>query len=100
MPSSHVSVLEMLRVTNSYATLTFSEYGNGVSRKALAKANSDSQLKKIVGENIEQGQWYEASMTVDHEGHSAACSFPISGSLCSANIHLRAVRYEGRLAVR
>ncbi|KAG0572434.1 hypothetical protein KC19_VG094800 [Ceratodon purpureus] len=66
-----------------------------VSKKALAKANVDSEFKAIVGENIDQGPWYEASMTVDHEGHSAACSFPVSGSLCSANIHLRAVRYEG-----
>ncbi|KAG0572435.1 hypothetical protein KC19_VG094800 [Ceratodon purpureus] len=65
-----------------------------VSKKALAKANVDSEFKAIVGENIDQGPWYEASMTVDHEGHSAACSFPVSGSLCSANIHLRAVRYE------
>lgn len=64
------------------------------SKSALAKANSDSSLKTILGENIEQGPWYEATMAVDHEGHSAMCHFPVSGSLASANIHLRAVRYE------
>jgi hypothetical protein len=55
----------------------------------------DPEFRAVVGENVDQGHWYEASMTVDHEGHSAMCSFPVSGTLCSANIHLRAVRYEG-----
>ncbi|KAH8955308.1 hypothetical protein BDL97_08G130200 [Sphagnum fallax] len=66
------------------------------SRKALEKAAHDTQLKKILGENIEIGDWYESTIGVDHEGHSAYCNFPVKGSLNNANIHLRAVRFEDR----
>lgn len=65
-------------------------------RKALEKAAHDTQLKKILGEHIEIGDWYESTIGVDHEGHSAYCNFPVKGSLNNANIHLRAVRFEGR----
>ena len=64
-------------------------------RRAMEKATTDTRLKDILGEHIQQGPWYEATMGVDHEGHSASCSFPVTGSLGSANLHLRAVRYEG-----
>ena len=74
---------------------TSSECGNGLNRNALETANSDSELKTILGEKIEQGPLYAATMGVDREGNSANCSFPVVGSLAKGNLHLRAVRYEG-----
>ncbi|XP_024401972.1 uncharacterized protein [Physcomitrium patens] len=64
------------------------------SKGALDIANSDSELKTILGENIAQGPLYAATMGLDREGNSAQCSFPVTGSLDSGNLHLRAVRYE------
>lgn len=64
------------------------------SQSALETANTDVELKTILGENIERGPLYAATMGVDREGNSANCSFPVTGSLAKGNLHLRAVRYE------
>lgn len=79
------------------STSTSSEYWNWLNRSALETANTDAELKTILGENIEQGPLYAVTMGVDREGNSANCSFPVTGSLAKGNLHLRAVRYEGRV---
>ncbi len=66
------------------------------NRKAIKKARDDRRLTMMIGENIDQGPWYEATMFKAHEGHSAMCSFPIHGTHGSAKLHVRAVRYEGK----
>jgi hypothetical protein len=52
-------------------------------------------LLAVLGEHIEQGPWYEAVMGLDHEGHSASCTFCVNGSLGTANLHLQVVKFEG-----
>lgn len=66
--------------------------------KAMEKACHDPRLMRKLGDNIQQGPWWESSLCIDHEGHSAACHIPITGSRGHARMHLRAVRYEGALA--
>jgi hypothetical protein len=49
----------------------------------------------MIGEYVDQGPWYEATMDTAHEGHSATCTFPVHGTHGSAELRVRAVRYEG-----
>jgi len=58
-------------------------------------AVNNPQLLAVLGEHIEQGPWYEATMGLDHEGHSACCTFSMIGSLGTANLHLQVVKFEG-----
>ncbi|KAJ7558362.1 hypothetical protein O6H91_04G035900 [Diphasiastrum complanatum] len=67
---------------------------HGCSSKAMERAAKDPRMKKLLGESIEKGFWYEASLGLSHEGRSASCSFPIYGNQGHANLHLRAVKYE------
>jgi len=66
-----------------------------VCRKAMDQAANNPQLLAVLGEHIEKGPWYEATMGLDREGHSASCTFSVIGSLGTANLHLRAVKFEG-----
>ncbi len=66
-----------------------------VCRKAMDHAVNNPQLLAVLGEHIEQGPWYEATMGLDHEGHSACCTFSMIGSLGTANLHLQVVKFEG-----
>lgn len=86
----------VLGVTGIGALSIFDDYliFQQCSQSALETANSDSELKTILGEKIEQGPLYAATLGVDREGNSANCSFPVAGSLAKGNLHLRAVRYE------
>lgn len=61
----------------------------------MEKACHDPRLMKKLGDNIQQGPWWESSLRIDHEGHSAAFHIPIIGTRGHARMHLRAVRYEG-----
>jgi hypothetical protein len=56
---------------------------------------NNPQLLAVLGEHIEQGSWYEATIGLDHEGHSASCTFSMIGSLGTANLHLQVVKFEG-----
>jgi hypothetical protein len=64
------------------------------SKKAMDQAVNNPRLLAVLGEHIEKGPWYEATMGLDHEGHSASCTFSVIGSLGTANLHLRAVKFE------
>ncbi|CAM6095747.1 unnamed protein product [Calypogeia fissa] len=68
------------------------------SSKAMETASQDPRLKEILGDEIQRGpwHWYEASLAVAHEGQSASCSFPVSGSHGTGSLHLKAVRFNGR----
>ncbi|KAH9561056.1 hypothetical protein CY35_06G142300 [Sphagnum magellanicum] len=57
-------------------------------------AVNNPQLLAVLGEHIEQGPWYKATMGFDHEGHSASCTFSVIGSLGTANLHLQVVKFE------
>jgi hypothetical protein len=58
-------------------------------------AVNNPQLLAVLGEHIEQGPWYEATIGLDHEGHSASCTFSMICSLGTANLHLQVVKFEG-----
>lgn len=68
------------------------------SSKAMETASQDARLKEVLGDEIQRGPWHwcEASLAVAHEGHSASCSFPVSGSHGTGSLHLKAVRLNGR----
>jgi hypothetical protein len=36
---------------------------------------------------------------MDHEGHSASCTFSVIGSLGTANLHLQVVKFEGTFSL-
>jgi len=86
----------VLAVTGVGAFSIFDDYliFQRCSQSALETANTDVELKTILGENIERGPLYAATIGVDREGNSANCSFPVTGSLAKGNLHLRAVRYD------
>lgn len=60
-------------------------------------AAADARLQQILGDDIGSGPWYEGSLGRGHSGHSASCSFPISGSRGSATLQLKAIRFDGEL---
>ncbi|EPS64821.1 hypothetical protein M569_09957, partial [Genlisea aurea] len=64
----------------------------GCSSKAMEKASKNQQLIEAIGEPIERGPWYNASLAVAHKRHSVSCSFPVSGPLGTGMFHLKAVR--------
>ncbi|KAG0582224.1 hypothetical protein M758_3G042800 [Ceratodon purpureus] len=68
------------------------------STKAIAKARNDPRLMRMIGDYVDQGPWYEATMDTAHEGHSATCRFPVHGTHGSAKLCVRAVRYEERMS--
>ncbi|CAM8930372.1 unnamed protein product [Rhodiola kirilowii] len=65
------------------------------SSKAIEKASKDQRLVEAIGEPIERGPWYNASLAVVHQKRSASCTFPVSGSRGSGIFQLKAVRNDG-----
>ncbi|KAL9686381.1 hypothetical protein QQ045_023839 [Rhodiola kirilowii] len=64
------------------------------SSKAIEKASKDQRLVEAIGEPIERGPWYNASLAVVHQKRSASCTFPVSGSRGSGIFQLKAVRND------
>ncbi|XP_051119805.1 uncharacterized protein LOC127243699 [Andrographis paniculata] len=62
------------------------------SKKALEKASKNQAIVEAIGEPIERGPWYNASLAVAHKRHSVACTFPVSGPQGSGIFQLKAVR--------
>lgn len=58
--------------------------------------NSKAMIEAI-GEPIEKGPWYNASLAVSHQRHSVSCSFPVIGPQGTGILHLKAVRNGGKL---
>lgn len=51
---------------------------------------------EAIGEPIEKGPWYNASLAVSQQRHSVSCSFPVVGPQGTGILHLKAVRHGGK----
>ncbi|KAG2713731.1 hypothetical protein I3760_04G189100 [Carya illinoinensis] len=61
------------------------------SSKALEKASKNQAVIDAIGEPIERGPWYSASLAMAHKRHSVSCTFPVSGPQGSGIFQLKAV---------
>ncbi|VVA99879.1 unnamed protein product [Arabis nemorensis] len=64
----------------------------GCSSKAMEKVMNSKAMIEAIGEPIEKGPWYNASLAVSHQRHSVSCSFPVIGPQGTGILHLKAVR--------
>ncbi|KAG6719187.1 hypothetical protein I3842_04G189700 [Carya illinoinensis] len=62
-----------------------------VASKALEKASKNQAVIDAIGEPIERGPWYSASLAMAHKRHSVSCTFPVSGPQGSGIFQLKAV---------
>ncbi|KAK6239010.1 hypothetical protein QUC31_004479 [Theobroma cacao] len=65
---------------------------HGCSSKAMEKASKNQAIIDAIGEPIEKGPWYNASLAVAHKRHSVSCTFPVSGPQGTGVLQLKAVR--------
>ena len=72
----------------SFVCLTFS--------KAMEKVMRNKAMIEAIGEPIEKGPWYNASLAVSQQRHSVSCSFPVVGPQGTGILHLKAVRNGGK----
>ncbi|KAF5186812.1 Cytochrome oxidase complex assembly protein [Thalictrum thalictroides] len=64
----------------------------GCSRKAMEKATQNKAIVDALGEPVEKGPWYNASLAVAHKRRSVSCTFPVSGPQGTGVFQLKAVR--------
>ncbi|KAJ0254150.1 Cytochrome oxidase complex assembly protein [Hirschfeldia incana] len=64
----------------------------GCSSKAMEKVMRNKAMTEAIGEPIEKGPWYNASLAVSQQRHSVSCSFPVVGPQGTGILHLKAVR--------
>ncbi|KFK40415.1 hypothetical protein AALP_AA3G370800 [Arabis alpina] len=64
----------------------------GCSSKAMEKVMNSKAMIEAIGEPIEKGPWYNASLAVSRQRHSVSCSFPVIGPQGTGILHLKAVR--------
>ncbi|CAH2051158.1 unnamed protein product [Thlaspi arvense] len=64
----------------------------GCSSKAMEKVMNSKAMIEAIGEPIEKGPWYNASLAVSQQRHSVSCSFPVIGPQGTGVLHLKAVR--------
>ncbi|CAN8257535.1 unnamed protein product [Cochlearia groenlandica] len=64
----------------------------GCSSKAMEKVINSKAMIEAIGEPIEKGPWYNASLAVSQQRHSVSCSFPVIGPQGTGILHLKAVR--------
>ncbi|XP_013598178.1 PREDICTED: uncharacterized protein LOC106306199 [Brassica oleracea var. oleracea] len=62
------------------------------SSKAMEKVMRNKAMIEAIGEPIEKGPWYNASLAVSQQRHSVSCSFPVVGPQGTGILHLKAVR--------
>ncbi|OVA02314.1 Cytochrome oxidase assembly protein 1 [Macleaya cordata] len=65
---------------------------HGCSSKAMEKASQSQAILDALGEPIERGPWYNASLAVAHRRSSVSCTFPVSGPRGTGIFQLKAVR--------
>ncbi|KAF8090312.1 hypothetical protein N665_0479s0016 [Sinapis alba] len=65
----------------------------GCSSKAMEKVMRNKAMIEAIGEPIEKGPWYNASLAVSQQRHSVSCSFPVVGPQGTGILHLKAVRH-------
>lgn len=56
---------------------------------------NNKAMIEAMGEPIEKGPWYNASLAVSQQRHSVSCSFPVIGPQGTGILHLKAVRNGG-----
>lgn len=61
----------------------------------MEKVSKNKAIIDAIGEPVEKGPWYNASLAVAHKRHSVSCSFPVSGPRGSGILHLKAIRDGG-----
>ncbi|KAF3590627.1 hypothetical protein DY000_02020125 [Brassica cretica] len=66
------------------------------SSKAMEKVMRNKAMIEAIGEPIEKGPWYNASLAVSQQRHSVSCSFPVVGPQGTGILHLKAVRNGGK----
>lgn len=64
--------------------------------KAMEKASKSQAIIDAIGEPIERGPWYNASLAVAHKRHSVSCTFPVSGPQGIGILQLKAIRNGGQ----
>ncbi|XP_010415840.1 PREDICTED: uncharacterized protein LOC104701788 isoform X2 [Camelina sativa] len=72
--------------------INFERQRNLNSCKAMEKVINSKAMIEAIGEPIEKGPWYSASLAVSHQRHSVSCSFPVIGPQGTGILHLKAVR--------
>lgn len=65
---------------------------HGCSSKAMEKASQNQAIIDAIGDPIERGPWYNASLAVAHRRNSVSCTFPVSGPQGTGIFQLKAVR--------
>ncbi|CAI9092391.1 OLC1v1027613C1 [Oldenlandia corymbosa var. corymbosa] len=65
---------------------------HGCSSKAMEKASKNQAVIDAIGEPIERGPWYNASLAVAHKRHSVSCTFPVAGPQGTGIFQLKAIR--------
>ncbi|KAK4801781.1 hypothetical protein SAY86_022268 [Trapa natans] len=58
----------------------------------MEKASNNQGLKDVLGEPIEKGPWYNATLAVSHKRRSASCTFPVSGPRGNGILQLKAMK--------
>lgn len=58
----------------------------------MEKVYTNVAIKDALGEPIEKGPWYNASLAVAHKRHSVSCTFPVSGPQGNGVLQLKAVK--------
>lgn len=83
-----------LPVVISYAVFQWLTNLNCCS-KAIERASKNQAIIEAIGEPIERGPWYNASLAVAHKRQSVSCTFPVSGPQGTGIFQLKAVRNGG-----
>ncbi|KAL0803107.1 hypothetical protein Bca101_058283 [Brassica carinata] len=88
----------LITVTGGVALSAFDDLSiyRGCSSKAMEKVMRNKAMIEAIGEPIEKGPWYNASLAVSQQRHSVSCSFPVIGPQGTGILHLKAVRNGGK----
>ncbi|KAL0702971.1 hypothetical protein Bca4012_059093 [Brassica carinata] len=93
--SSTCVTKSVFTVKNEVVALEISQIV-GLFSKAMEKVMRNKAMIEAIGEPIEKGPWYNASLAVSQQRHSVSCSFPVIGPQGTGILHLKAVRNGGK----
>lgn len=65
----------------------------------MEKASKNQGLKDALGDPIEKGPWYNATLAVAHKRHSMSCTFPVSGPRGNGILQLKAMKNGGQYLI-
>lgn len=61
----------------------------------MEKAAQNPAIIDAIGEPVQKGPWYNASLAVTHKRQSVSCTFPVSGPQGNGVFQLKAVSNGG-----